>query len=167
MGLFKSLDKVSTLFFRISEVVSAIFLAMVTAILFFQVCARVFLGTNFPWAEEIARLLMLWVAMLGGSILIKENDLISVDFLDPIMPKFMLKYREVVITLLLFWLCSVLAIEGWLQADYGRKVYLSSVEVSMFWPYFAIPVGAALMLFHYAVNTLGKFVAPTKGEIVR
>lgn len=136
----------------------------VIAILFSQVVMRTVFSTNFPWAEEIARVCMLWVAMLGGSLLIKENDLISVDFLDPIMPRVLLKYRPVLVTALLVWLCAILAYEGYHQAMFGWNATLSSVNLSMFWPYLSIPVGATLMLFHYFVNTCVKF-AGIKGDL--
>ena len=151
------LRKLSRFLQVVTENIGAIFMFMVTVLLFSQVFMRTFLQTNFPWAEEVARLFMIWIAMLGGSLLVKDNDLISVDFLDPLMPAWLKRYREVFISLLLFWLFSMLAYEGLLQAHYGRNVSLSSIRISMFWPYLAIPVGSILIIFHYFVNTCEKF----------
>lgn len=157
MAFVRFLGKVSKFLAVVSEYLSSLFMIAVIVILFAQVLMRTFLSTNFPWAEEIARVCMLWVAMLGGSLLVKENDLISVDFLDPILPPILLKYRPIVITILLVWLCAILAYEGYHQAVFGWNATLSSVHMRMFWPYLSIPVGAALMLFHYFVNTCEKF----------
>ena len=165
MAFVRALSKISNFFTVVSEYVGSLFMMAVIVILFTQVLMRTFLSTNFPWAEEIARVCMLWVAMLGGSLLVKEKDLISVDFLDPIMPKFLLKIRPIVVTILLVWLCAILVYEGWHQAVFGWNVTLSSVRLRMFWPYLAVPVGAALMLFHYFVNTCESF-AGTKGEML-
>lgn len=153
MMLLRFLGKLSNLLKIITEYVGSAFMMVVIVLLFAQVLMRLFLKTNFPWAEEVARVSMIWVAMLGGSLIVKGNDLISVDFLDPYMPKFFLKIRRVVIAALLVWLCSMLAYEGYHQAMFGRNQTLSSIRLSMFWPYLAVPVGASLMLFHYFVNT--------------
>ena len=165
MAFVRLLGKISNFFTTVTEYLSSLFMIAVIVILFVQVLTRTFFSTNFPWAEEIARVCMVWVAMLGGSLLVKEKDLISVDFLDPIMPKFLLKIRPIVITVLLVWLCSILVYEGYYQAVFGWNVTLSSVRLRMFWPYLAIPVGAALMLFHYFVNTCESF-AGAKGEML-
>ena len=132
MAFIKFLGKLSNLLKTISENVSSIFMMTVILLLFTQVFMRMFLKTNFPWAEEVARVCMIWVAMLGGSLLVKENDLISVDFLDPYMPKILLKYRPAVIAALLIWLCSMLVYEGYHQAIFGRNQMLSSIRIKMF-----------------------------------
>lgn len=157
MGFVRFIDKLSNLLKKAAEYVSCICMAMVVILLFSQVLMRVFVGTNFPWAEEIARLCMVWVAMLGIGILVREKNLISVDFLDPFFPKWFIKYREVLITILLVWLCSVLAYEGYHQAIFGQTTTMASLTISMFWPYVAVPVGAVLMMYHHFVNTVERF----------
>ena len=164
MVIIQLLSKISQVLKTVAEYISCIFMAAVVAIMFIQVLARVFLGTNFPWAEEIARLSMVWVAMLGFGILVKEKNLISVDFLDPFWPKWFLKYREVLIAFLLMWLCSTLVYEGYHQAMFGKGTTLSSINVSMFWPYFAIPVGSLLVMFHYIVNLIKNLGGFNEGE---
>lgn len=157
MPIVRLLSKISDFIKLLSEIAASIFMMTVIVLLFAQVIMRVFAGTNMPWAEEVSRMCMIWVAMLGGSILVKENDLISVDFLDPVMPKILLRYRPIIIAALLIWLCWMLAYEGYHQAMFGRNQMLASIRIKMFWPYLAIPVGAALMLFHYFVNVCRKF----------
>lgn len=152
MRLILVLEKTSNLFNKVSETICGLFLVVVFFTLFFQVIARSFLGFNFPWAEELSRYLMVWVAMLGASILVKSKELISVDFFESKWTGKWDRYRKLLFTTIMLIILCIMIYEGFFQAIHGRKVFLASLKGSMFLPYMAVPVGFTIMLFHYLVE---------------
>ncbi len=129
-------------------------LIFVAAILFIQVVLRYVFLFSLPWPEEAARYLMIWVVMLGGSLLVKDEQLVAVDFFDKIWPRKLLLYRNVVFRLLLAVMLGVLFWQGIGLATFSANRTTTALEISWFWPYLAIPVGAGLMLFHMIVLAL-------------
>ena len=119
---------------RAAEVFSAASLALVMLVILIQVMLRFFFKSNLPWAEEVARYLMIWVVMIISSVLVKEDGLIKVDFFDTLWPKSFLKYREIVYQILLLVLFVLLLKEGWSQAMYGLGGTISSLNISWFRP---------------------------------
>lgn len=135
-------DKLGT----ITEWIANFMLAVVVVVLIIQVGLRFFFKESLPWAEEVARYLMVWVVMLTGSILVKNQELITVDFFDKLWPEKMIKYRDLVYRVLLLVVFAVLVKEGWLMAMDARIARIASLNLSWFWPYLAIPVGSSLII---------------------
>lgn len=143
---------------KVAEVSSAVFLAFIMLVILIQVILRFFFKSNLPWAEEVARYLMIWVVMIISSVLVKEDGLIKVDFFDNLWPKKLLKFREILYQVLLFVLFVILLKEGWAQAVYGLGGKISSLNISWFWPYLSIPLGMALILVQFVCRTLAQIL---------
>lgn len=139
---------------KVAELFSAISLAFVMLIIVIQVILRFFFKFSFPWVEEAARYLMIWIVMVISSVAIKEDALIKVDFFDSFWPAKFIKYRDIAFRLLLFGLFVILLKEGWAQAEYGKTMIISSLNISWFWAYAAIPAGIALMTIQYLCLTI-------------
>ena len=147
----KFYDKLSDGIALFSEIACGIMLIIITCCLFANVIGRYILQHSLPWAEEVSRYLIIWMAMLITNVLIKNNELICVDFFDIFWPKKMIRYRNFVYRVLMVFMFILLVYQGWLMADNGRIVNIASLKVSWFWPYLAIPVGCALMLVQLVI----------------
>lgn len=143
---------------KAAEVLSALSLGFLMAVILVQVILRFCFKSNLPWAEEVARYLMIWVVMIISSVLVKEDGLIKVDFFDTLWPEKFLRYREILYQVLLVVLFVILLIEGWKQAVYGMGGTISSLNISWFWPYLAIPAGMALILIQFVCQSLAKIL---------
>ncbi len=150
--------KISDFLAKAAEVLSAVSMAFVMTVIVVQVILRFFFKSNLPWAEEVARYLMIWVVMIISSVLVKEDGLIKVDFFDNLWPEKFLKYREMLYQVLLLALFILLLKEGWNQAVYGLGGTISSLNISWFWPYLAIPAGMALILIQFVCQSLAKIL---------
>lgn len=128
---------------------SSILVGIYFLILFSQVLSRFIFGHSFPWAEEAALYFNVWAVMLAGSVLIWRNELIRVDFFDSFWPQKFIKTRDKAFSALLVVILSILFWHGLTQAFFGRNTFLTSIKVSMFWPYLAVPVGVSFMLLQY------------------
>jgi TRAP-type C4-dicarboxylate transport system permease small subunit len=123
-----------------------------------QVILRFFFKSNLPWVEEVSRYLMIWIVMIISSVLVKEDKLIKVDFFDTLWPENFIKYRDMIYQVLLLVLFVVLLKEGWSQAVYGLGGKISSLNISWFWPYLAIPFGMALILIQFICMSVAKIL---------
>jgi TRAP-type C4-dicarboxylate transport system permease small subunit len=127
--------------------VSTSFLAFIAFVLFLQVILRYVFNSALGWPEEVSRILMIWSVMLMGSVLVHDEELISVDFFDSLWPRKVRIYRDIVYRVLLLVLLGVLFKEGISEAQHGWRMRTTALEIRWFWPYLAIPVGAGLMVF--------------------
>lgn len=135
-------------------------LAAISVVVLLQVIVR-FVLTNLginvaaPWTEEMARYLLVWLIFLGAGIGCRRMQLISLGFVVAWMPRML----GIVVRYLALILCIGMFI---LMVRYGYQFVavlgtseLSPVmQIPKTWVYWAMPVGAVLMI----LNTLA-FIA--------
>lgn len=156
--MLKTLEKIADVLAAMASFMARAMVIFVALILFVQVVLRYLFLYSLPWPEEASRYLMIWAVMLGGSILVKDEQLVSVDFLDKIWSKRMLVVRNIIFRLLLIAMLAVLFWYGLDQAIFSARRTTTALQISWFWPYLAIPVGAGLMLFQMIVLALRDLV---------
>jgi C4-dicarboxylate transporter DctQ subunit len=152
--MWKALDRLADLLGVIASVVARLMLACVAVLLFVQVVLRYGFGAALPWPEEAARYLMIWVVMLAGGLLVKDNQLVRVDFFDAYWPSRLLAIRNVVFRVMLAVLLGLLLWKGYENAIFGLRRGAATLPISFFWIYLAIPVGAGLMMVHMLILAL-------------
>ncbi|WP_201742109.1 TRAP transporter small permease [Mangrovicoccus ximenensis] len=101
---------------------------------------------------------MIWTVMLAGSLLVKDEQLVRVDFFDHFWPERALSLRNALFRLLLAGLLFVLVWKGWENALFGQRRTAVTIGISFFWIYLAVPVGGALMMFHMIVLAIRDLV---------
>lgn len=146
--MIRAINSVAAVLAAASDVAARLGVLFVAAILFVQVVLRYVFNTGLPWPEEASRYVMIWVTMLAGSLLVRDEQLISVDFFDRYWPPSWLRYRNALFRLLLAVMLAILFWNGLDQALFSAFRQTATLEISWFWPYLAIPVGAALMLLN-------------------
>lgn len=129
-----------------ASLLARLMLVAVVVMLVVQVFLRFGFRYSLPWPEEAARYLMIWIVMLSGSLLVRDDQLVRVDFLDHLWPESWLVWRNAVFRILLAIMLCVLVWQGWDEAIFGLRRTTTALQISWFWPYLAIPVGGGLML---------------------
>lgn len=157
--MLKLLQRIADLLSWLVSAVARVLLLVIAAVLFVQVVLRYGFGFSLPWPEEVSRYLMIWVVMLAGSLLVKDDQLVRVDFFDGFWPQHLIGYRNAAFRLLLVGLLAVLAWKGLDNAIFGMRRQSVTIGVSFFWIYLAVPVGAALMMFQMLVLMLRDVVS--------
>lgn len=153
-----TLDKLSMTVANVTSIVARLMLASVAIVLFVQVVLRFGFNFSLPWPEEASRFLMVWVVMLGGSLLVRDEQLVCVDFFDRFWPRKWLGYRNALFRLLLAFLLTVLLVKGVDSAIFGLRRTSAALNLSWFWIYLSVPVGSALMLFHMVILAIRDLV---------
>lgn len=155
-SIFDKLEKVIL-------VILALSIALMSFVIFLQVIMRIF-KTALPWAEELARYLFVWMAMLGASIASRRGSHLSVDVLLEKLPK---KYSRVlltVITLLIIFLMSIAFIYGIQITSITFKQLSAAMQIPMGFVYSAIPVGSALIILFTIENYFNRINESTENQ---
>ncbi|MBI5578008.1 MAG: TRAP transporter small permease [Deltaproteobacteria bacterium] len=151
----------------VTAATASFLLGCVALILLLQVLCRTFISFSFSWAEELARYANIWASLLMASVLVHDREMIAVDFLDKFWPEKTKKYRDLIIRLLFAILFIFMAIEGFFQAFDASNQTTIALEISWFWPYLAIPVGAMLMLLQMVFTAIMDWDASKKENYSR
>lgn len=129
--------------------ISLIFL--MTIIIWLQVILRYIFNMGLPWAEEIARYLLVWSAMIGSAVVLYENGHISVNF---VFDKFSEKCKKwIKIFHFFIYICffAIITYYGFFYSIFGLQFTSPSTGIPRFWAYLSIFVGGILMLYFSVV----------------
>ena len=115
-----------------------------------MVCVEVILrycfGSSLFLTEELSRYIMIWIVFLGSALLIHEMKHINIDIitgkLSPKGQHICALFSQA--TVLFF--CLFLIVEGVNILPIQLEQDAVSMDLSMFWFYLSIPVGAALSI---------------------
>lgn len=121
-----------------------------------QVFSRYLLDHAPGWSEELARILMAWIGLLGSAAVLRRGGHISVTFFVDLLPapaRFVADWlRDLVILIMsasLVWYGYAFAVIG------GRRAS-AAMEIPMFYPYLAIPVGAGFIALLLVLSRLAR-----------
>lgn len=155
MRILNGIESLGRTVNSILEKICLIMLVGMTCIIWLQVFYRYFLRVGLPWAEEVSKYLMVWMALLGAAIVLYEQSHVSIDFfiekLGIIRP---LKILHLLLGIAFFVL---MIIYGFDYAFFGMRLISPATGIRRFWPYLAIPVGG-IFLFLQSIILLIRLV---------
>lgn len=141
--------KVKEFFNQFEERVGAVLFIAIFAILVAQIVFRQIFNSPLIWSEELAKLLFIYVGMLGVSIGIKGDQHVMIDFL---YNKFSPKLTKIVFTFIqLLILISIVMIVFLGYKLFMRKMRFEMIalKISAGWMYASLPSVGSLMLIRY------------------
>jgi TRAP-type C4-dicarboxylate transport system permease small subunit len=118
-----------------------------------QILFRYVLKISAPWTEEAARYLMIWMALLASGLAFRNGEHFNIDFLTN---RLTLRHRNILVhgtnfLSSIFILCIILW--GIPFAKLGFFTISPGLQITMFLPYLAIPVGGVIMLLNLILFT--------------
>jgi C4-dicarboxylate transporter DctQ subunit len=124
--------------------------AMIVAALL-GVVFRYIMLSPFEWTED----LMLWLGFLAMNIALRRNQHIAINFfgdrLPPVLMRFMGYCIDGLVGLFLYYLLK----QGYLMTT-RTLMTASTLNISMFWIYMAVPLGAFLTVIQLILNVMMK-----------
>ena len=111
--------------------------------------ANLLLG-QVDWAEPLARLLVLWITLLGASLLTGDNKHVKIDLMSSILPPKWLPFRELILSAVCVLVCvfmlkaSVEYIR--MEMEFGGYLFL---ELPTWVAQMILPAGFLLILFRF------------------
>lgn len=134
----------------------AIILAVITVSLIYQVFGRYVLGSAPGWTEEVARMLSVWLAMLGSAACLRGGSHVSIAVLvNALGPR----ARLLVLWLRDFAVLATAAVLVWSGARYAELNAMqdsAALEIPMSWVYASLWIGAALLALQLLLSRLGR-----------
>ena len=148
-------------------------LGFLMAVLFAVMCVQVFfrygLNASLIWAEEVCRYLLIWVSFLACGIAYQRGEIAAMRILIEALPARLAALCALIADAAVLVLLAVLVVFGWKYAVFSSGQTMPAADfiwtdifggeeptnLSLFWIYVAIPVGAALLGVHVAVHLIG------------
>ena len=136
-------------FIRVNRLLIAATLAAVFLIVFANVVGRYLFGSSFPWAEEVARHLMIFGALAGAGLALREGKIVAIDILVDAFAggrlRRLIRWGGILV------MAAFMALILWFGAKFvgfGWNKETMATQVPRGIPYLAIPIGAAIFLIH-------------------
>ena len=136
-------------------------------IIIYAIASRYLFGFSITWIEEIVRFLMAWIVFVGISVVTAERGHMSMDALRQRLPLRTRKLVDVTFDVLLIFFLAVVFYEGLNLAISAIPQTSPVSEISYFWPYLSLPVGAALSAIHLLFFLFDDFAQMMKPNIGR
>lgn len=153
------MSKISNILEKITVVVVACLLLVLTFNVFFQVLSRHLIKIPMVWTEEIARFSFIWCAFLGASLAVKNKTHFAVELLTKrFLP--LKKAFAVFVSLSIMTVAGVFLIQGIRYSIMGLERISPTVNIKMIWIYVSIPISAFLMIFYVVEQLIVELKTP-------
>jgi len=161
------LGRLSDLAARWLGLASALLFAVLVSDVLWGVVTRYVGGSQAVWTEELARLLLVWLSMLGGALAYVARAHLGVDTLvlalDPAACRVSALASHLVILAFALGVMvyggSALTIERWQAGQ-----VLSALPILKAWVYLSVPVSGTLIAL-FAVDALTRAPAPPVAHV--
>jgi len=144
--LFTISDRVNWVVLRILGLLVVVLFCMNIYAVFF----RYVLNNPLPWPVPISRILLVWIALVGISIGLKEGQHVAVEaFVNVLPPKIDRAIRLFGGAVIALWLIVVIW-QGWLATIRANQIMMitANFQVSFKWRLAAVPVSGVIQFIH-------------------
>jgi TRAP-type C4-dicarboxylate transport system permease small subunit len=134
----------------------ALLLAVITVSLIYQVFGRYVLGHAPGWSEEVARMLIVWLTMIGSAACLRGGSHIAIGVLVNALPE---RLRTIVLwvrDLAVLATAGVLAWSGARYAELNAAQDSPALEIPMSIAYASLCVGAVLIALQLTLSRMGR-----------
>ncbi len=154
MPLLRLLRLLDTGVYKVERFLAIGLTAAIALIAMAQVVLRYFFHAPLFWAEEVAAQLLVFVTLLGLSLLIHTQQLISIDFLPRALPG---RGRHILFAVLGLGMLALLLFIGymgleWVQRPDVRTEMSPTTQLPRWYNYAVLPVVFASMSYHQVVK---------------
>ncbi len=128
------------------ELVTASLVAVEIVILFVGIVARYVFHSPLIWSDELASMLCLWLAMLGGALALRRKEHMRMTAFATRAPAHLRPFFEHLSLFAFTFFLLALLLPAIAYVDNESIVSLMSLDISMSWRASAMPVGVGLMI---------------------
>ncbi len=137
-------------------------MAIAASLGLFQIITRFILERPAEWTEVLIRFSLIWMVFMGIAAAFRQGAMVSVDVLYRWSPPKIKRVLDYVVTIAALALLTVILWWGWDYANRGKvQTVIGLEDVSMFWAYLAMPVGAIFSM----VGVVGNLLDPQRLEL--
>lgn len=137
-----------TLFLAFNRWLLIAILGVMSLIIFTNVGLRYLTNESIPWAEEVARHLMIWLTFMGCGPVLRYGGHIAIENLQDALSAAGAHALRLVIVLLMLGLFGFFMYFGWEYMDRTQYQLTPATQISFAFIYAALPLGMALSVVH-------------------
>ena len=131
------IEKIGAWIIRIQRIITATLIVGMILVVLSQIVFRYFFALPTPWAEEIARILMIWIVFIGSAGMLVKGEHLCVDvfyryFGDNVKKVIRIIYDAVILAFVIF------------VAIYAFRLLANPVIYKSFTPIARLPLGCIL-----------------------
>ena len=158
-SIFLSIERLTT---ALSMLIACLMLALAASLGMYQIITRFILETPAEWTEVLIRFSLIWMVFMGIPMAFRQGAMVSVDVLYRWSGPGMRRVLDSVVALAALTLIGIILWWGWDYANRGKVQSMIGLEdVSMFWAYLAMPVGALFSV----LGIVGNWLDPQRLEL--
>ena len=120
-----------------------------------QIIMREGFGTGFGWADELVRLMVLWLALIGSIAACRENRHIRIDALSHVLPDTAVDLIRIFVDVFAAVVSSVIAFQAWrylqIEIEYEDTVL---VDTPAWIAHSIMPIAFAIIAYRFIVGAL-------------
>lgn len=134
-------------------------MAMMVAVVTWQVVSRYALGDPSAWTEEVARMLLIWVGLLGGAYAYRQKAHLGLDLLrQKVGPRGQGRLEMIADICCGSFALAVLVVGGGLlvQLTWELEQTTAALGIPMAWVYTVLPLSGVLIVYYSIVSLLSR-----------
>lgn len=136
------------------EITICTLLVVLTAVVFSQVISRYFLHAPLSWSEELARFLLMWLAMLSAAYAFRTKSHFALRVIVERCPQTLQRGVSIGVHVIVTLFFLVILYQGIIYV-YGVSGHIApALQIPMEIPYSSIIVGSALIVWESAKATV-------------
>jgi TRAP-type C4-dicarboxylate transport system permease small subunit len=117
-----------------------------------QIVLREVFSTGFVWADEVIKLMVLWLAMVGSIAASRDDRHIRIDALSHILPDIAIRLTRIVVDLFAATVCAIIAWHTYrylqLEIEFEDSVL---IDTPAWIAHLIVPLAFALISYRFLV----------------
>jgi TRAP-type C4-dicarboxylate transport system permease small subunit len=131
--------------FKTLEAVLFVLVLALLALVILQVCTRYLLHNSLPWTEEVARMVLIWLVMIGAAIATERNEQYAINFIFERLGGGARMAVLLATHLIGIVFLIALAVYGGEYVRTNMQTVYVATQIPKGYIYAAVPFGAAIM----------------------
>ena len=130
-----------------------------------QIVLRQFFDGAIAGSDELIRLLVLWLAMVGSIAAARDNRHIRIDALSHVLPDKLVTLIRVVVDLFAAVVCAVIAWQAWRYLQIEVEYEMTVLGDFPAWiAHSVVPAAFLLISYRFLVSVAAQIYAALRGE---
>lgn len=149
------LDRLERIGTAIENGLLVILLAATMLLAVSQIGLRIFLSFGFVWADELIKLMVLWIAMIASIAASRNNRHLRIDVLSHFVPERYARFPRVIVNTFATVICAILSWQSWRYVQLSREFEETVlVDVPAWMAHGIVPFAFALMCYHFSLSAV-------------
>jgi TRAP-type C4-dicarboxylate transport system permease small subunit len=122
-----------------------------------QIVMRQVFESSLSWADELVRLMVLWLALVGSIAACRENRHIRIDALSHVLPDTAVKLIRILVDVFAAIVCGIIAVQAWryLQVEIEYEVTVL-VDTPAWIAHAIMPAAFALISYRFLIDVFSE-----------